>query len=64
MNMKTYGFPCDRGLRNILVKYRVIDSLLKNYDPYRNEFMAKSPSAIKGDGQIHGKKKKKRKHDQ
>lgn len=42
------------------MKYRVIDSLLKNYDPYRNEFMAKSPSAVKGDGQIHGKKKKKK----
>lgn len=38
------------------MNYRVIDSLLKNYDPYRNEYTAKNPAAIKGHGQIHGKK--------
>ena len=53
--MKTYGFLVT-GVKKYLSELKVIDSLLRNYDPYHNEYMAKKPTAKKEDSQIHGKK--------
>lgn len=39
-------------LKNIVVNYWVIDTLLKNYDPYHNEYMAKPPTSVKEDSKM------------